>query len=158
MKVCKRCGSQAINDQMHGRLKGTDLDLCDVCYWRSRVEVLKADNGRLYDLLNRGEIIAKEIHEENKLALAVKDKRVEELEKLSAHCDRCGGDYAQTGVEVGCNCELVTRVAELEETIRYWIAVDNRIVNNAVNPESRLAAKARIIAMKSALKAEETDT
>lgn len=33
--LCKRCGSFAINHHMHGR-DGTDLDLCDVCYWRKR--------------------------------------------------------------------------------------------------------------------------
>ena len=50
------------------------------------------------------------------------------------------------------------RIAELEEAIRYWIAVDNIIVNNSPNPESRLAAKARIIAMKSALRKERRQT
>ena len=45
------------------------------------VRLLKADNERLYDLLKSGEIIAKEIYEENKLALAAKDKRMTELEE-----------------------------------------------------------------------------
>ena len=34
---CKRCGSFAINPNSHGR-DDTDLDLCDVCYWRKRAE------------------------------------------------------------------------------------------------------------------------
>ncbi len=34
------CGSYAINDHLHGRAKGADLDLCDVCYWRVRAEAL----------------------------------------------------------------------------------------------------------------------
>ena len=34
---CKRCGSLAINHHLHGR-DGSDLDLCDVCYWRKRAE------------------------------------------------------------------------------------------------------------------------
>lgn len=34
---CTRCGSYAINPNNHGRDK-TDLDLCDVCYWRKRAE------------------------------------------------------------------------------------------------------------------------
>lgn len=34
---CKNCGSYAINPDHHGR-DGTDLDLCDVCYWRKRAE------------------------------------------------------------------------------------------------------------------------
>lgn len=35
---CNQCGSSAINDNMHGREKGIDLDYCDVCYWRFRAE------------------------------------------------------------------------------------------------------------------------
>ena len=37
MKQCK-CGSYAVNDHLHGRERGVDLDLCDVCYWRKRAE------------------------------------------------------------------------------------------------------------------------
>ena len=37
MNKCKRCGSYAINPQHHGR-DNTDLDLCDVCFWRNRAE------------------------------------------------------------------------------------------------------------------------
>jgi hypothetical protein len=50
MKQCK-CGSQAINPHMHGR-DGTDLDLCDVCYWRKRAEKMiewAAHNGYVVD-------------------------------------------------------------------------------------------------------------
>ena len=36
MRQCK-CGSFAINPGHHGR-DNTDLDLCDVCYWRKRAE------------------------------------------------------------------------------------------------------------------------
>lgn len=35
MIKCKVCGSYAINPHLHGR-DSNDLDLCDVCYWRSR--------------------------------------------------------------------------------------------------------------------------
>lgn len=38
---CKRCFSYAINPHMHGRDR-TDLDLCDVCYWRKRAELVPA--------------------------------------------------------------------------------------------------------------------
>ena len=37
---CQRCKSQAINPHIHGRIAGVDLDLCDVCYWRKRAEVV----------------------------------------------------------------------------------------------------------------------
>ena len=37
MKKCKRCGSYAINHNLHGR-DGSDNDVCDVCYWRKRSE------------------------------------------------------------------------------------------------------------------------
>lgn len=40
--TCKRCGSFAINPGQHGR-DLTDLDLCDVCYWRKRAEELEKD-------------------------------------------------------------------------------------------------------------------
>jgi hypothetical protein len=40
MSSCTRCGSQAINPHMHGRVEGLYLDLCDVCYWRNEVERL----------------------------------------------------------------------------------------------------------------------
>ena len=36
LNVCKKCGSFAINENSHGRKKGVDLHLCDVCYWRER--------------------------------------------------------------------------------------------------------------------------
>ena len=45
---CARCGSQAINDHLHGREKGKDLDLCDVCYWRKRAETLLKKNEDLH--------------------------------------------------------------------------------------------------------------
>jgi len=46
---CK-CGSYAINPHLHGRKKGVDLDLCDVCYWRKRAEakVTKEDNEKMF--------------------------------------------------------------------------------------------------------------
>jgi len=39
-KQCKipGCGSHAINPHSYGREPGVDLDLCDVCYWRTRAE------------------------------------------------------------------------------------------------------------------------
>jgi hypothetical protein len=36
MPQCRKCGSYAINEHSHGREKGKDSDLCDVCYWRKR--------------------------------------------------------------------------------------------------------------------------
>lgn len=41
MNQCK-CGSYAINPHCHGRESGVDLNLCDVCYWRTRAEAAKA--------------------------------------------------------------------------------------------------------------------
>ena len=39
MRGCKKCGSYAINEHLHGR-DGSDSDLCDVCYWRKRADGL----------------------------------------------------------------------------------------------------------------------
>jgi len=36
LKVCKKCGSHAINEHLHNRIKGKYPDLCDVCYWRKK--------------------------------------------------------------------------------------------------------------------------
>lgn len=38
MKKCNRCGSYAVNPGRSGRDESSDLDLCDVCYWRKRAE------------------------------------------------------------------------------------------------------------------------
>lgn len=43
MNKCKQCGSYAINDHLHGREKGKDLDLCDVCYWRKKYFEVSTD-------------------------------------------------------------------------------------------------------------------
>lgn len=51
MDVCKRCGSYAINHRLHGR-DGSDPDLCDVCYWRKRVDT---QNERCYNIQTNGE-------------------------------------------------------------------------------------------------------
>lgn len=49
-KTCKRCGSYAINHHCHGR-DGSDDDLCDVCYWRSRAEAKVAKGGTIASVL-----------------------------------------------------------------------------------------------------------
>lgn len=41
MNRCRLCGSHAVNDHLHGREAGVDLDLCDVCYWRTRYEAIR---------------------------------------------------------------------------------------------------------------------
>ncbi len=41
MQQCK-CGSYAINQALHGR-DTTDLDLCDVCYWRKRANYINPE-------------------------------------------------------------------------------------------------------------------
>ena len=37
MSQCKICGSGAINLRSNGR-DGSDPELCDVCYWKTRAE------------------------------------------------------------------------------------------------------------------------
>ena len=41
MNKCVRCNSYAINHNSHGR-DGSDPDLCDVCYWRKRYDLLRS--------------------------------------------------------------------------------------------------------------------
>ena len=38
MKKCSCCGSYAVNPGRSGRDESSDLDLCDVCYWRKRAD------------------------------------------------------------------------------------------------------------------------
>lgn len=49
--ICKQCGSHAINDNLHGRQKGIDLDCCDVCYWRFRAEQAQAKAEKLKEAI-----------------------------------------------------------------------------------------------------------
>lgn len=43
---CRACGSYAINEHLHGRIKGEYSDLCDVCYWRQKFrDLLKEKDG-----------------------------------------------------------------------------------------------------------------
>ena len=46
---CKICGSYAINPHSHGRKPRVDVDLCDVCYWRTRAEVSKVALEKIWD-------------------------------------------------------------------------------------------------------------
>jgi hypothetical protein len=57
MKSCERCASHAINEHMHGRAKGRNPELCDVCYWRHAAERLSIDAS---NLVRAGERILKE--------------------------------------------------------------------------------------------------
>lgn len=51
---CKICGSFAINPHLHGR-DDSDLDLCDVCYWRKRADKKpKWDNFKELNKLVKG--------------------------------------------------------------------------------------------------------
>lgn len=50
---CRQCGSYAINDHLHGREKGVDLDYCDVCYWRFRAEQGQAEIERKDKLIEQ---------------------------------------------------------------------------------------------------------
>jgi exonuclease VII large subunit len=41
--------------------------------------------------------------------------RVAELEARTVHCEHCGGDYTQTGLEVGCACQLTEQLATMTQ-------------------------------------------
>lgn len=49
MRKCKECGSYAINHCSHGR-DGSDVDLCDVCYWRKRAASIQQAEEPRYKL------------------------------------------------------------------------------------------------------------
>lgn len=45
---CKNCCSYAINPGKHGRDATSDLDLCDICYWRKRAEATQMKFSKCY--------------------------------------------------------------------------------------------------------------
>lgn len=51
---CKCCGSYAINEHLHGRKKGTDSDLCDVCYWVNRFKEAEITIRKLEFMIENG--------------------------------------------------------------------------------------------------------
>lgn len=51
MSRCTLCGSYAINQHAHGRVRGKYTDLCDVCYWRADYASLEQECERLRGLL-----------------------------------------------------------------------------------------------------------
>ena len=48
---CVKCGSWGINEHQHGRTPGEDLNLCDVCYWRKRAEILEEEMREAIELI-----------------------------------------------------------------------------------------------------------
>ena len=46
------CGSYAINPGRHGRDADTDLDICDVCYWRKRFAECQTSRDELVTEVN----------------------------------------------------------------------------------------------------------
>jgi hypothetical protein len=61
MSRCTLCGSFAINQHAHGRVRGKYTGLCDVCYWRADYAILKQECERLRSALT--EISAMQSHE-----------------------------------------------------------------------------------------------
>ena len=57
MKDCKRCGSQAINENNHDRIRGVNSNLCDVCYWRAIAEALEIETEQLKEIIKQGLVI-----------------------------------------------------------------------------------------------------
>lgn len=42
------------------------------------------------------------------------------LKRLVVHCENCGADYAETGLEAGCSCRLLERIRGLEDKLSEW--------------------------------------
>jgi hypothetical protein len=57
-----------------------------------------------------------ECREEYRIARAAEVER-DALLKLKVHCPDCGGDYAATGLEVGCKCQVVKERDALRRVI-----------------------------------------
>lgn len=94
MKSCKRCGSHAINPHRHGR-DNTDLDLCDVCYWRTRAEAafnagmelettaLKSRIVELERIAEANSIVAMEARQNERTAMAY----LNDVRRIFGDCD-----------------------------------------------------------------------
>lgn len=50
MRKCNECGSYAINPGHDGRDMVSDLDLCNVCYWRKMAEKYRGQRDELITL------------------------------------------------------------------------------------------------------------
>lgn len=73
MPKCQ-CGSYAINPQMHGR-DNTDLELCDVCYWRKRADANFSPN-KIFRQNGKKWILPFHVKEGGKLMTKESDYRV----------------------------------------------------------------------------------
>jgi hypothetical protein len=67
MNQCSRCKSYQINEHIHGRIKGTDVDLCDVCYWRKRAEISLLAAKKLKTAALEGSLCKPEEHKKIKI-------------------------------------------------------------------------------------------
>jgi hypothetical protein len=63
MSSCKVCGSQAINPGKHGRDLTSNIDLCDVCFWRKRAEDYAAQNFKLIKVVEGYSKLSKLVEE-----------------------------------------------------------------------------------------------
>lgn len=70
MDKCTRCGSYAVNPGRSGRDESSDLDLCDVCYWRKRAEQAVANEREACAAMVQGWDTAMT----DKLATAIRDR------------------------------------------------------------------------------------
>ena len=87
---CHQCGSYAINHQHHGR-DGSEPDLCDVCFWHSRHDQLKAELDRLRDvqiLLNTERALVEQLEERLDEARELLAVASEIIHEQAIHIDR----------------------------------------------------------------------
>ena len=60
---CKVCGSYGINQHLHDRITGIDLDLCDVCYWKKRAIVVQCTECRFSRVCGKRLMCARNVTE-----------------------------------------------------------------------------------------------
>jgi hypothetical protein len=54
---------------------------------------------------------------------------VERLNRMRVHCEHCGADYAQTGLEAGCPCKLRADA----ERFCWWFSAETPEMMRAIN-------------------------
>jgi len=125
MNKCKRCGSYAINHNLHGR-DGSYPELCDVCYYRIKLESSEAELEDRKHLEKKQVGMLMEI-DRLKAELESAEENVAELKKLlkvfASHFGwSCSTAYANEDYQRAM--ELIDEKSETWQEGELWVSSD----------------------------------
>jgi hypothetical protein len=111
MKQCK-CGSYAINHHSHGR-DGSDGDLCDVCYWRTRAERLREERRTLYAKIEQ---LTNKANESEKWKGIAQAKGYDQtIERCAEVCEQVKSDCDPFDAEIARECAAAIRALKEQQ-------------------------------------------